>query len=162
MYICPGDSVPPPNEKSLMLISILKKLFFIQIIVGISKFVYSPWTGVVDLLTAFQINFSYNQLSYCNSVTFVCLQLMNIFIIVLSFGQAIQNLQPISGADFKVVYKFWVEAFCIVYYIISINFGYEAYKEFKGISYETLIASFNDDEIFNMEVVRSTVIRYFY
>lgn len=147
MYICPGDSIPPPNEKSILLKGILKRLMFVQIIVGLMKFLFNPFIGIIDLLTAFQMNFTYNQLSYCNSVTFVILQLINIFIIVLSFGKAIQNLDPILDASFIVIYKFWVQAFSMVFYIVSINFGFEAYKEFKGISYDTLIASFNEIEI---------------
>ena len=144
MYICPGDSVPPPTEKSRVLTKILKLLFFLQLVLAGCKFYYSILEGTTEVIACLLLYFAFSQLSYCNCVIYIFFCLMNFFYLIVYFGTSVQNKRKILNNDFDNFYFLMVSLVSVFLYVISIYFAFLSYKEFKGIAFDIINASYSD------------------
>jgi hypothetical protein len=134
------ESVPPPNEKSKKLVGILKKLFWIQLILGLCKIIVSffgiGFSGFGDLISAYFLYRAYNSIDYCNCAIYI---ISTIFESVISLDKIfglLQNKSPLftdSGArNFSMV----LTILSLIFYCVAVYFVFQSYKEFKAISYE--------------------------
>jgi hypothetical protein len=135
-----GPSIPPPNEKSRKLVSILKKLFWIQLILGLCKiivmFMGIGYAGFGDLIAAYFIYRAYDSIDFCSCAIYI---ISTIYETVLALNRVfglIQNKLPLFSNSGAQNFAMVLTILSLLFYIVAVYFVFQAYKEFKAISYE--------------------------
>ncbi|CAK81904.1 unnamed protein product (macronuclear) [Paramecium tetraurelia] len=144
MILCVGDIVPPTTEKAKVLRRIIFFIIFLQICLALGKLYYDMWAGVAEFTSAFILWCAQAQLNYCNCVIYIFFCLMNTFLIVVNFMTDIQNKVNLEQLSNDGRNQFLLQAISLTFYIVSVYFTFQAYKEFKGIAYDVYAATTND------------------
>jgi hypothetical protein len=132
----PSEPIPPPTEKSEILVNQLRILLYIQLIIGILQFFTAQgWNlGFSNLISCFILYIGYSQLSFCYMIMYICFNGSSFAMIVNAIGTAIQDGLPLfpQGQSFSLFLFYGSCAF----YIISFYYAFQAYKEFKALMVE--------------------------
>ncbi|EWS71243.1 transmembrane protein, putative (macronuclear) [Tetrahymena thermophila SB210] len=148
MSTIPCYSVPPPNEKSKILKKILLWIWIWQVLLcGAKGYYLSKIEFFSELVALGVLWFSFNSLNYCNCVFYIFVCIMNGLFIIINLATKIQD--GIVITDFQDQYqKIYIilSSISFVFYIVSIYFAFQAYKEFKGIAYDILVATQNHEQ----------------
>jgi len=144
MFCFPGDSVPPPTQKSKILVKILRVLFILELIICFPKLLFSIWSFLMELVGCIYLYYAYNQLNYCNCVIYIFFCMINIVNILDILGNLIQqNVELLSNDPINSLILA-DSGLSFILYVVSIYFTFQAYKEFKGIALDIIKASSSD------------------
>jgi len=131
----PFEPIPPPNEKCQKLVDILKTLLWIQLVMGLLKFIIGDGShAMTDLICCLILYQGYSQLNCCNMIIYIFFNFTNATWLLNIIGRNIQN-----GSSFfpQAQYAPWlIEYASFVFYIIAFYYGFESYKEFKACMIE--------------------------
>ncbi|KAM3146823.1 hypothetical protein pb186bvf_000977 [Paramecium bursaria] len=144
MNLCIGDTVPPTTEKAKVLRQILYFLLAIQLALSLIKFYFQIWGGIAEFISIFILCSALSQLNYCNCVIYIFFCLMNTFVIIVNFLTDIQNRVNLETQPQSQQYQFVLQSASLTFYIVSVYFSFQAYREFKGIAYDVYAATTNN------------------
>jgi len=134
------EPVYPPTTKSRDLVKTLRVLLYIQLFLGFFKIFGGDFgSGFTDLIGCWILYQAYTYLSHCNVIIYSFFNGLNVIQLLAMIGVIIQNSEsffqnsyfPYGGTFLPmIVYS------SLIFYIVSLYFAFEAYKEFKAITME--------------------------
>ena len=134
------EPVYPPTTKSQELVRILRICLYIQLFLGIFKILAGDFgTGFTDLIGCYILYQAYTYLSYCNVIIYSFFNGLNVIQLIAMIGVIVQNSEsffknsyfPNGGTLLPLVVYL-----SLVFYVVTLYFSFEAYKEFKAITLE--------------------------
>lgn len=130
MINCFPDPVAPPNERSALLVKRLKYVFYGQIGLAVIRILLGDMgSAIMDLFAAFILWQGYTSLNFCSMVIYLFMTAMDLIRLLTLLGTVIQNGSNLNGFVQLIFYL------SLIFYIVAIWVAFEAYKEFKALSY---------------------------
>lgn len=134
------QEVKGPSVIANNLIIVLKTAAFVQLFFGTCKLFLNFFAGMTDIISSLIIFISAYKLNFVLSALYPIGNIANLIVMMAQIGVFIQknNQSLFSGDPTRNVF-YIVSAFSLIFYIISTYFAFQAYKEFKRISFEIFL-----------------------
>jgi hypothetical protein len=132
MILCSCQQVPPPTERSAILVTIQKVLFFLTLLYGVFLSFSHGQLALLYFVSCIMLFYAFTQLSYFSCMVLVLLHIINILWLVADLSVRFQNDQVNINLNWDVVHRMLNFVFCTN----CIYFNFNGYKEYKAIALE--------------------------
>lgn len=140
------ESVVPPNEKSRKYVSYLKIITICQVALSVTELFVGFWdhselskgySAIYEVIAACILYCAYNQLNFCNCVIYIFIALFAMVSDFVIIGKYIQNSIVFFPSNNSLrSFSMALVIISFIYYAITIYLVFQAYREFKAVSYD--------------------------
>lgn len=132
LFTC--QRVPPPTDKSRILVCIQKAILTITTLYAIFLLASTPAASLLHFCSALLLIYAFTQLSYFCCFVLVTLDSIRLLQLMSSLAVQFQNEQLANRIEADTMHRIALFVFCTN----CIFFNFSAYREYKSIALEVL------------------------